>query len=103
MLELYFADPSLRAVPGDPATLEYAGGIGLDAHRAMRAVLERCRDAGADLPYFADSLLSPAQVAIMRALFDAGHQPGGHEDYQRLRAILADAAARGCALAAFCD
>lgn len=103
MLELYFADPSLSAVPGDPSALEYAGGIGLDAHRAMRAVLDRCRDAGAYLPYSADSLLNPAQVAIMRALFDAGCEPGGHEGYLRLRAILADAAGSGRALVAFCD
>ena len=76
MLDIYFVPPSCRAMPRDPRGLVHAGSIDFDAHRSLAAVLDQCRQTGANLTYFDDSLLRPEQVVTMQRVFDANSRGG---------------------------
>lgn len=65
MLDIYYADFDTAFMPPDSGCLELAGSINLDAHRLLAALFDKGRQAGADLSYFEDALLEPAQVAIL--------------------------------------
>ena len=108
MLDIYFVPPSCRAMPRDPRGLALAGSIDFDAHRSLAAVFDQCRQAGANLTYFDDSLLRPEQVVTMQRVFDAntgalGAHRGQIAAFKAIRAILDRAAEQGMGLAAFSD
>lgn len=108
MLDIYFAPPSMMSVPADPGHLEFAGAIDLDAHRSLANLFERSREVGTALPYFRDSILTPAQTRILLETFVANAP--GIEESQRVRAafdgmrqLLEKAAHRGMGIVAFSD
>lgn len=108
MLDIYFVASSCAAMPKDPHGLEHAGSIDLDAHRALAIVFDQCRQAGAELSYFEDTLLHPDQVMTMLGVFHAnadtlGAERGRIAAFKTMRGILAGAAEQGAGLAAFCD
>lgn len=92
-------------MPRDPRGLVHAGSIDFDAHRSLAAVFDQCRQAGANLTYFDDSLLRPEQVVTMQRVFDAntGAHRGQIAAFKAIRGILDRAAEQGMGLAAFCD
>ena len=108
MLDIYYAPPSTLSVPEAPGQLEFAGSIDLDAHRALVALFETGRHAGADLQYFRDSMLNPVQVTILLQTFTA-NAPELQANRQSLAAfdavrdLLEEAASRGVGLVAFSD
>lgn len=108
MLDIYFAPPSMTSVPVDPDHLEFAGSIDLDAHRSLAILFERGRQAGADLPYFRDSILTPAQTRLLLETFLAkGSDPYGSQRgcaaFDDMRQLLEKAAGRGMGCVAFSD
>ncbi len=108
MLDIYYAPPSTLLTPEEPGQLEFAGSIDLDAHRSLATLLERGRQAGADLQYFRDSMLNPAQVAILLQTFRA-HSPElegsrhSRATFDAVRNLLEEAVGRGMGLIAFSD
>ena len=108
MLDIYYARGSTLVMPEDPSQLEFAGSIDLDAHRALAALFEKGRLAGADLQYFRDSILNPAQVAILLQAFMANppELEGSRQPlaaFDALRNLLAEAVGKGVGLVAFSD
>lgn len=108
MLDIYYADPATTAMPEDPGSLELAGSIDLDAHRALAALFDKGRQAGADLRYFEDSMLTPTQVAILLKTFlaNARSLDGNRQAlaaFDSMRSLLQGAADRGMGLVAFGD
>lgn len=108
MLDIYFVASSCAAMPKDPHGLEHAGSIDLDAHRALAIVFDQCRQAGAGLSYFKDSLLRPDQVMTMLDVFNANAETLGAERgrlaaFKTIQGILVRAAEEGMGLVAFCD
>jgi hypothetical protein len=108
MLDIYYADPAATVMPEDPGRLELAGSIDLDAHRSLAALFDKGRQAGVDLRYFEDSLLAPAQVAILLRTFtaNAGELEGNRQAlaaFGAMRDLLEEAVSRGMGLVAFGD
>lgn len=108
MLDLYYARSSVIVMPEAPDHLEFAGSIGLEAHRLLAALFEKGRQAGADLPYFRDSLLKPAQVAALLGTFvENAHELRGDRQalaaFDEMRGFLEGAVSRGLRLVAFAD
>ncbi|GLQ09796.1 hypothetical protein GCM10007913_17280 [Devosia yakushimensis] len=108
MFDIYFVPSSCSAMPEDPRGLEHAGSIDLAAHRSLAPVLDQCRQAGADLSYFDDTLLRPDQVLTMLGVFNAnadtlGAERGPRAAFETMHGMLARAAKQGMGLAAFCD
>lgn len=108
MLDIYYADFDTTFMPPDPGGLEFAGSIDLDAHRLLAALFDKARQAGADLSYFDDTLLEPAQVAILLNILLANeHVLEGNEHalaaLHSMRDFLERAAKRGVGLVAFAD
>lgn len=108
MLDIYYTNPSTTAMPEDPGSLELAGSIDLDAHRSLAALFEKGRQAGADLRYFEDSMLKPAQVATLLKTFttNANELAGNKQAlaaFDAMRGVLEAAVSRGMGLVAFGD
>lgn len=108
MLDIYYAPPSTLVVPEAPGQLELAGSIDLDAHRSLAALFEQGRQAGAHLPYVRDSMLNPAQVAILLQIFTANapELEGRRQSlatFNAVRELLEGAVNRGMGLVAFSD
>lgn len=108
MLDIYYVDPSITVMPEDPGKLELAGSIDVDAHRSLSLFLDKSREAKIRLSYFEDSLLTPAQVAILLEILGAN----AHElerngqafaAFDVMRDILERAVHRGAGLVAFSD
>jgi hypothetical protein len=105
MLELYFADRSVTALPENLHGLQHAGSIDFDSHRALYRTWYECELAGLRLSYFEDTLLSVEHIERMLAIFDArAGQPGSdHRAFAVVRSMLVAAADKGDGLVAFCD
>ncbi|MCZ7449345.1 hypothetical protein O8B93_17290 [Agrobacterium rhizogenes] len=108
MLDIYYADRSISAIPFSPDTLEFAGSIDLDAHRSLAALFDKGRAAGADLGYFEDSMLKPEQVKILLETFTANlRELGGNPQvlaaFNMMCGLLEGAVERGGGLVAFSD
>lgn len=108
MLDIYYAGSSVTVIPEAPSHLELAGSLDLEAHRLLAALFEKSRQAGADLQYFQDSLLKPAQVVILLETFLANaHELRGDRRalaaFEVMRGVLEGAVSRGLGLAAFAD
>ena len=93
MLDIYFAPPLTTSVPADPGQMELAGAIDVDAHRSLAPLFEKGRQAGADLQYFQDSILEPAQVAVLLQIFMANAlEPEGRQPaFDAMRRLLEEA------------
>lgn len=108
MLDLYYTDPSTLGMPDDPGRLELAGSIDLDAHRSLVVLFDKCSKAGADLKYFEDSFLKPAQVAKLLKIFTASsHELGGNRQalaaFEVMHSVFETAVSKGAGLVAFSD
>jgi hypothetical protein len=108
MLDIYFIDHSRTHMPKDPRGLERAGAIDFDAHGSLAALFDACSQAGLNMRYFDDSLLSPAQVVRMLEMFIAkagtlASHRGQAAAFKAMHDMLSRAADRGMGLAAFCD
>lgn len=108
MLDIYYADLATTFMPDDPDRLELAGSIDLDAHRLLADLFDKGRQAGADLRYFEDSMLSPGQVVTLLSTFlanERGFEESRHAlaAFDSMRGILERAANRGMGLVAFGD
>ncbi len=108
MLDIYYAPPSTLTMPEEPGRLEFAGSIDLDTHRSLAALFEEGRQAGADLRYLQDSMLNPAQVAILLRTFMT-NAPALEESgsslpaFDAVRNLLEEAVSKGMGLVAFSD
>jgi hypothetical protein len=104
MLDIYFAPSSTVVVPEGPGSLEFAGSIDLHAHRSLADLLEKGRQAGAELPYFRDSLLNPEQVRLLLEIFVANaSEAKGNATFAAIGQLLERAADEGAGLVAFSD
>lgn len=108
MLDIYYADRTTTFMPEGPGRLGFAGSIDLDAHRSLAVLFDKGRQAGADLRYFEDSLLKPAQVVILLKTFLANERDleGTRQAlaaFDSMCGLLERAANRGLGLVAFGD
>jgi len=108
MLDIYYVPAFVMDMPQHPGDLELAGSMDLDAHRSLAGLFDKGRQAGAELSYFEDSMLKPAQVAVLLETFTAnageleGNQPG-LAAFDVMHALIKAAVSRGVGLAAFGD
>jgi len=108
MLDIYYAPPFTVHMPENPDQLELAGSMDLHAHRSLAVLLDKGSKAGADLRYFEDSMLRPAQVVILLEIFmaNARELEGNHlalAAFDVMHTLLEAAVSRGAGLIAFSD
>ncbi|NTI64171.1 hypothetical protein G6L85_21895 [Agrobacterium rhizogenes] len=108
MLDIYYAGPFTTLMPRNPGHLELAGSIDLRAHRSLATLFDKGRQAGADLRYFEDSMLKPAQVTMLLETFTANLRElqGDRQAlaaFDMMRGLFEGAVSRGMGLVAFAD
>nr|WP_298097930.1 hypothetical protein [uncultured Shinella sp.] len=108
MLDIYYAEPFTTVLPQNPDRLELAGSIDFDAHRSLATLFDKGRQAGADLRYFEDTMLKPAQVTKLLETFteNACELQGNRQAlaaFDMMCGLLERAVSRGMGLIAFAD
>lgn len=108
MLDIYYAAPSITAMPEDPSDLELAGSIDLDAHRMLTLLVDKSGQPGIGLKYFEDSMLRPEQVAALLQIViaNADELEGDGQasaSLEAMRSIAERAVSEGLGLVAFGD
>ena len=108
MIDIYFIEDKIKAIPDEPDEDNYLGSIELDQHKSLEPLWEKCRRKNIHFPFFEDSLLTMGQVREMMEIFNnwphiIDDKPTSREAYQLFANILSSAIQKSAGLVSYCD